>query len=85
MQRQLCFTARFRLESYLKYGTGAGHTLGGQPYSAESRDFTRCIINSPTLKEGCTTHLEEITFTHVDGFKGSGVEGNIKLPACHVE
>ena len=52
LQHQLRFTARFRLESHLKYDPGAGHTLGGQTCRTESPNFTVCVINAPTLKEG---------------------------------
>ena len=70
LQCQLCFAGGFRLEPHLKQCAGATHPLGGQPCRTESRDFTRCVINAATLKEGrATVYLQEITFTHIDGFK----------------
>ena len=45
-----------------------------------------CVINAATLKEGGSAiGFQEITFGYVDGFKNSRVEGDIKLPARHVE
>ena len=61
----------FALNDHLKHGAGAGHTLSGQAYSTESPNFTCCVINTPTLKEGVSTVcFEEIAFAHVNGFKG---------------
>ena len=86
LQRQFCCTAPFRLEIHLEQGAGAGRTLSGEPCRVESCDFPRCIVNASALKESCAaTRFQKIAFTHIDSFKNSGVEGNIKLPARHIK